>query len=210
MNMKTHEIYSSTLGTRFLESAFQYVDAINAVSETSVKYPRVYLERHTLELLLKAYIFQMIPKMNISFSGKDSFSFKLDDTQYKLKTHNLVTLYNLAIFLDNELLKDFEDPEEVMRQVKIWSGFDSDNERYKYPVSVDGKISRRNSNGDISSYGGIVPEIKPSGRGFYVLANDDNAEVISVKNLDPKLFEYSEFLRNQIQHLLNVLGNPNE
>jgi hypothetical protein len=208
--MKTHEIYSSTLGVRFLESAFQYVEAINAVSETSVKYPRVYLERHALELLLKAYIFQRIPKMKISCSGKDSFSLKLDSKQYKLKTHNLVTLYKLAIILDNKLLKDFEDTEEVMKQVKIWTGFDSDNERYKYPVSVNGNISRRNSNGDISNYGDIVPEIKPSSRGFYVLENGDNSEMISIKNMDPKLFEYSEFLRNQIQHLLNVLGNPKE
>jgi hypothetical protein len=73
---------------------------------------------------------------------------------------------------------------------------------------VDGNISRRNSNGDISNYGDIVPEIKPSSRGFYVLENGDNSEMISIKNMDPKLFEYSEFLRNQIQHLTNVLGSP--
>lgn len=175
--MKTHEIYLSTLAARFLESAFQYVDAINAVSKTSVKYPKVYLERHTLELLLKAYIFQRIPKIKISCSGKDPFSLKLDSKQYKLKTHNLVTLYKIAIILDNKLLKDFEDTEEVMKQVRIWTGFDSDNERYKYPVSVDGNISRRNSNGDISNYGDIVPEVKPSSRGFYVLENGINSKM---------------------------------
>jgi len=205
MEFINKKIYSSTLAVRFFELAVQYHHSTNLLKQADCLYPKVYLERHTLELLLKAYILSKIPKTFIVFTDKKRFSVSYGQMVIKLNEHKLVNLYNNVFQLDDALLRDFENPSVIMKEVKKWMNYDSDNERYKYPISLTGTLSRRNSNPVPVIIDDVIPEIKRKSRSYFVIEDSMSKHVLNVKKIDLKVENYSKFLNEQIKQLFAIL-----
>lgn len=206
MESSNKSIYSTTLSERFFESALQYNEAIYLLENSDFYYPKVFLQRHTLELLLKAYILYKVPKVKIIFSDKKVFSISYDTQLIRLNSHKLCDLFNSAFLVDDKLIKDFPNSSSLIKEVKKWDKYDPENVRYKYPISLEGVLSKRNSNPVFSLVDEVMPETRPNSRSYFILEGANTKSVINIEKIDSKLMEYSGFLNIQIKKLLVILN----
>lgn len=194
---------SLELAKNFFESAIKYLEFIESTNQNEFIYPRIFNERHALELMLKAYIYYNLPKQKVICNTKRAFTIQLDNQIISLKTHSLLNLFLIAFKVDNKLIHDFTERELILKEVKRWNKYDPDNEKFKYPVSSKGKM-KSNIIFDYGCNQVIVSEITSKIAQRYFLVND--TEILQLK-IDNIMIEYSEFLRKYISLISNLLAN---
>lgn len=203
---------NKTLAKKFYVNSKNYIEAINILSKKItnndnefVIYPLLYLERHTVELMLKSLILvsvntqELDEKMTIGWNGK-----KFDIS----KTHSLEILLNKYIEIQNEtrLIPNYDnDINEVKKVICSFDKLDHSGEYYKYPLSKEGKESKQKLFKRIDEF----PEVKSNmGNTWIFDFNEEaNEDIKIVKLLDKRTLLFYRQIYKIILYFNSILEN---
>ena len=147
--MAEKRTYSSKyIAKRFYVSAINFFDSCKILKEYVIKndnpsiiYPLIYLERHTLELLLKSLILSEIKKQTIINGLEVDMLGKRFDLS---RTHSLdILLDNYCnVQLESRIVPIFDERIKTFKDVIIkYDSYDRNGEFYKYPLTKTGKLT---------------------------------------------------------------------
>lgn len=203
---------NTTLAKKFYINALNYIDAINVLKnniitpyEQSLIYPLLYLERHTVELLLKTIMLILLPKQDID----KTMILKWNDKKFNIaQTHSLKVLLDKCIEIQNNtrLVPIFdEDLVEIDTIVNSFDKLDHSGEYYRYPLNKDGRFSKQKMYKTMD----ILPEVKSNMDDVFVLENSyQNNEIIGIiKLLDKKSFNIQQEITYVINYFVQIVSN---
>ena len=177
---------NATIAKKMYYCALNYFDACEKLrhnllndNNPSIIYPLMYLERHTLELLLKSIILFSVKKQNIIEDLKviinDGSAFDLS------RTHSLLILINkyIEINANNFLFPNFDEKviKDIRKQLEIWDKFDSDS-----LVNINFK-------------------------NIYIMVDQNNEVLHILKNVDLQSLKYINILYDNCLYFLEQLSN---
>ena len=192
------------LSEMFYQEAVRFALCGDDIRFSSIRYedeqfliaPLIFIERHTIELLLKSLILYEISK-NPNLNYKDINDIDVlnesgDPINRKLtNTHSLLRLLNFYIYLEsNKLIKDYNDKEikKLLSTLKKLDKIDIGATYFRYPfINNKGKVQKNKRNYLIR-----IDEkhpIKTLKEGTYVLKNHDSFDY-EVKNVKIVQMEY--------------------
>lgn len=203
---------NKTLAKKFYVSSKNYLEAINILSKQIINnknefviYPLLYLERHTVELMLKSLILVSVDMQEVDKKMIVSCNEKKFDIS---KTHSLEILLNKFIEIQSEtrLVPNYdEDINEVKKVICSFDKLDHSGEYYKYPLNKEGKESKQKLYKRVDEF----PEIKPNmGNTWIFNFNEEVDEDIKiVKLLDKKTLVFYGEIYKIILYFSRILEN---
>lgn len=205
------------LSEMFYQEAIRFALCGDDIRFSSIRYeddqflvsPLIFIERHTIELLLKSLILYEISK-NPNLNYKDIIDIDVlnesgDPLNRKLiNTHSLLCLLNFYIYLEGyKLLKDYNDKEikKLKSTIKKLDKIDIGSTYFRYPfINKNGKVQKNKRNYLIK-----IDEKHPLETlkdGVYVLKNNNDSIDYEIKNIKIVQMEYD--LTKVIIILLNL------
>lgn len=192
--------------------ALNYFDAceklrLNLLNDNnpSIIYPLMYLERHTLELLLKSIILFSVKKQNII---KDLKVVINDGSVFDLsRTHSLLILINkyIEINTNNFLFPNFEENviKDIRKQLQKFNKIDSKSDFYRYPISKNNKQSKLKIWKKFDSNSLVNINFKNT----YIMVDQNNSVPHILKNVDLQSLKYLNILYYNCLYFLEQLSN---
>lgn len=201
---------NTTLAKKFYINALNYIDAINVLKnniitpyEQSTIYPLLYLERHTVELLLKTLIIITVPQQDVD----ETMILKWGEYKFNISlTHSLKVLLDKCIEIQNNtrLISIFdEDINEIEKIINSFDELDHSGEYYRYPLNKNGRISKQK----MYKIMDMLPEVKSKMDEICILENyDQKTKTIGIiKLLDKKTFFLEQEITDVINYFLNMV-----
>lgn len=200
-----------TIAKKMYICATNYFDAckklknnlINDVNP-SIIYPLLYLERHTLELVLKSIIFlsvkpQIVEKNLIIYYGNgETFNLSL--------THSLLILINKYIEINtvDTILPIFDENSisDIQKQLAKFEKIDSKSDFYRYPITKSGKQPRLK----IWNKYDIDSPIRLNFKSTHLMYNENNELVYVLKNVDLQSLKYLNILYDICYYFFSQLS----
>ena len=198
----------------FHEDATSYFDASQVLSGSDKRdendqlflTPILFLLRHSIELSIKAKIFQFLE--NVS-TEQDLLEFKIilengqECKKKVIESHSVHNLFSCLIYFDKNqrLVSIFEDSELAfsLNTIKEIESIDSQSDYFRYPI---GKNSQQHKREFLSlSEDGVAADIK-NGRFLFLLESPTN-KVIHFYTLEEKYIALVENMRKLAYMLLN-------
>lgn len=202
---------NTTIAKKMYYCAFNYFDACEKLKKDllhdnnpSIIYPLLYLERHTLELLLKAIILLSVKPQNIV----EDLKIEIDSGKFfdLSRTHSLLILINKYIEINttNSLFPNYEEKaiNQIKKQLEKFNRIDSKSDFYRYPISKDKKQSKLK----IWDKFGSDSLININFKNTYVMCNQDNEILYILKNIDIQSLKYLNILHNNCFYFLEQLS----
>ena len=201
---------NTTLAKKFYINALNYIDAIDVLKnniitpfEQSSIYPLLYLERHTVELLLKTLIIISVPKQDVDKTmilkwGEEKFNISL--------THSLKVLLDKCIEIQNSirLISIFdENITEIEKIIYSFDKLDHSGEYYRYPLNKEGRISKQKMYKTMDDF----PEVKPNMDDIMVIESSSKQIISVIKIMDRKTFLFEGKIPEVIKYLIRILYN---
>lgn len=203
---------NKTLAKKFYANSKNYLVAINILSRQIINndnefviYPLLYLERHTVELMLKSLILVSVDMQevdNIMIVGWNGKKFDIS------KTHSLEILLNKFIEIQNEtrLVPSYDnDIKGVKKIICAFDKLDHSGEYYKYPLNKEGKESKQKSYKRVDEF----PEIKPNMSNTWIFNFNEevNEDIKVVKLLDKRTLMFHRQIYKVIIYFNRILEN---
>lgn len=202
---------NTTIAKKMYYCALNYFDACEKLKKDllhdnnpSIIYPLLYLERHTLELLLKAIILLSVKPQNIV----EDLKIEIDSGKFfdLSRTHSLLILINKYIEINttNSLFPNYEEKviNQIKKQLEKFNRIDSKSDFYRYPISKDNKQSKLKIWDKFDSDSLININFKNT----YVMCNQDNEILYILKNIDIQSLKYLNILHNNCLYFLEQLS----
>ena len=202
---------NTTTAKKMYYCALNYFDACEKLKKDllhdnnpSIIYPLLYLERHTLELLLKAIILLSVKPQNIV----EDLKIEIDSGKFfdLSRTHSLLILINKYIEINttNSLFPNYEEKaiNQIKKQLEKFNRIDSKSDFYRYPISKDKKQSKLKIWDKFDSDSLININFKNT----YVMCNQDNEILYILKNIDIQSLKYLNILHNNCFYFLEQLS----
>jgi hypothetical protein len=202
---------NTTIAKKMYYCALNYFDACEKLKKDllhdnnpSIIYPLLYLERHTLELLLKAIILLNVKPQNIV----EDLKIEIDSGKFfdLSRTHSLLILINKYIEINttNSLFPNYEEKaiNQIKKQLEKFNRIDSKSDFYRYPISKDKKQSKLKIWDKFDSDSLININFKNT----YVMCNQDNEILYILKNIDIQSLKYLNILHNNCFYFLEQLS----
>ena len=202
---------NTTIAKKMYSCALNYFDACEKLKKDllhdnnpSIIYPLLYLERHTLELLLKAIILLNVKPQNIV----EDLKIEIDSGKFfdLSRTHSLLILINKYIEINttNSLFPNYEEKaiNQIKKQLEKFNRIDSKSDFYRYPISKDKKQSKLKIWDKFDSDSLININFKNT----YVMCNQDNEILYILKNIDIQSLKYLNILHNNCFYFLEQLS----
>lgn len=192
--------------------ALNYFDACEKLrhnllndNNPSIIYPLMYLERHTLELLLKSIILFSVNKQNIIEDLKVVIN---DGSVFDLsRTHSLLILINkyIEINTNNFLFPNFDENviKDIRKQLEKFNKIDSKSDFYRYPISKDNKQSKLKIWNKFDSDSLVNINFKNT----YVMVDQNNEVLHILTNVDLQSLKYINILYDNCLYFLDQLSN---
>lgn len=200
-------IKSRSISKKFYMSAINYYDSCVILKEQlftrrnpSIVYPLIYLQRHTLELLLKSLILSDIINQDLS----DGLVINIVGNKFDLsRTHSLDFLLDkyYSIHTQSRLIPTFDDKINVHKElIKKYDNYDRTSEFYRYPLTKSGKYTTLK----LWTESDIVGDIsKPNG--MFVFNFENNQDNIKhVYNIDKKALLYQDKFIEMIDYFIKL------
>lgn len=169
----------------------------------SIIYPLLYLERHTLELLLKAIILLSVKPQNIA----EDLKIEIDCGKVFVlsRTHSLLILVNKYIEINstNSLFPNYDEKaiNQIKKQLEKFNKIDSKSDFYRYLISKDNKHSKLKIWDKFDNDSLININFKNT----YVMCNKDNEILYILKNIDIQSLNYLNILHENCFYFLEQL-----
>ena len=202
---------NTTIAKKMYYCALNYFDACEKLKKDllhdnnpSIIYPLLYLERHTLELLLKAIILLSVKPQNIV----EDLKIEIDSGKFfdLSRTHSLLILINKYIEINttNSLFPNYEEKSinQIKKQLEKFNRIDAKSDFYRYPISKDKKQSKLKIWDKFDSDSLININFKNT----YVMCNQDNEILYILKNIDIQSLKYLNILHNNCFYFLEQLS----
>lgn len=190
--------------------ALNYYDACEKLKHNllnddnpSIIYPLLYLERHTLELLLKSIILlsvqpqNIIEDLKIEINGERFFDLS--------RTHSLLILINKYIEINTMdfLFPNFDEKviNKIKNQIKKFNKIDSKSDFYRYPISKN----HRQSKLKVFDKYDRDTLININFKNTYAMCNEDNEVMYILKNVDIQSLNYLFILHDICSYFLEQL-----
>lgn len=203
---------NATIAKKMYYCALNYFDACEKLrhnllndNNPSIIYPLMYLERHTLELLLKSIILFSVKKQNIIEDLKVIIN---DGSVFDLSiTHSLLILINkyIEINANNFLFPNFDEKviKDIRKQLEKFNKIDSKSDFYRYPISKDNRQSKLKIWDKFDSDSLVNINFKNT----YIMVDQNNEVLHILKNVDLQSLKYINILYDNCLYFLEQLSN---